>query len=135
MLALPTLARLLPLACLALIVAGPAALAAAPRDQQMLALSPDTRVEQRCNARAMGVVGREVRGFRPDEIVSYAFAEPVLQAQHFDAPGAALRSGGKWYHIAYSCQTSADGLTVLSFDYRLGAAVPREEWSEHLLVQ
>lgn len=110
------------------------ALGAASRSEQMLKLSPETRVEQRCDARAMGSVGREHKGFRPDEFVAYAFADPVLRGARISAPGGAIRSGGKWYRLSYTCETSADGLDVKSFAYQLGAEVPRNEWESHFLV-
>jgi hypothetical protein len=103
-------------------------------DREMLTLAPEERIEQRCNARAMGVVGREHKGFRPDEMVAYAFADPVVGPDAIEAPGAALRSGGNWYRLSYHCTTSADGLQVLSFEYRLGDVVPRAEWADHMLV-
>jgi hypothetical protein len=108
--------------------------AATSRSEQMLKLSPETRIEQRCDARAMGSVGREHKGFRPDEFVAYAFAETVLRGDRIHAPGGAIRSGGKWYRLSYTCETSPDGLEIRSFAYQLGAEVPRKEWDEHFLV-
>jgi hypothetical protein len=100
----------------------------------MLSLSPETRIEQRCDARAMGAVSREHRGFKPDEFVAYAFADPVTRGHMIAADGAALRSHGVWYHAAYRCETSDDGLEIKSFSYTLGAPVPRQEWDKHYLV-
>ena len=108
--------------------------AATSRSEQMLKLSPETRIEQRCDARAMGSVGREHNGFRPDELVAYAFADPVLRGVRISAPGGAIRSGGKWYRLSYTCETSADGMEIKSFAYQLGAEVPRSEWDAHFLV-
>ena len=108
--------------------------AATSRSEQMLKLSPETRIEQRCDARAMGSVGREHKGFRPDELVAYAFADPVLRGVRISAPGGAIRSGGKWYRLSYTCETSADGMEIKSFAYQLGAEVPRNEWDAHFLV-
>lgn len=108
--------------------------AANPRIQQMLKLSPETRIEQRCDARAMGAVQREHKGFRPDEFVAYAFADPVLRGSKISAPGGAIRSNGKWYRLAYTCETNAEGLDVTSFAYQLGTEVPRQEWDAHFLV-
>jgi hypothetical protein len=108
--------------------------AASSRTDQMLKLSPETRLEQRCDARAMGSVGREHKGYKPDEFVAYAFADPVIRGNQIKAPGGAVRSGGKWYRLSYVCETSADGLEVKSFAYQLGAEVPRGEWDEHYLV-
>ncbi|MGY8681525.1 DUF930 domain-containing protein [Bradyrhizobium sp. UFLA05-153] len=108
--------------------------AAKSTEEQMLTLSPETRLEQRCDARAMGAIGREHQGFRPDEFVAYAFADPVIRGHAIAAGGAALRSRGVWYHVAYRCETSDDGLTIRSFSYTLGTPVPRPEWDQHYLV-
>lgn len=110
------------------------AVAKSSRSDQMLKLDPATRVEQRCDARAMGIVGREHKGYRPDEFVAYAFADPVMRGTHIKAPGGAIRSGGKWYKLSYVCETSSDGLEIKSFSYQLGAEVPRSEWDAHYLV-
>lgn len=104
------------------------------RTDQMLKLDPATRVEQRCDARAMGIVGREHKGYRPDEFVAYAFADTVVHGSQIKAPGGAIRSSGKWYKLAYVCETSPDGLEIKSFSYQLGAEVPRSEWDTHYLV-
>jgi uncharacterized protein DUF930 len=103
-------------------------------DKQMLALDPSTRIEQRCNANGMGVVGREHKNLRPDELVAYAFADPAINGNTIRAPGAAIRSGNNWYHMSYLCETSDEGLRVKSFNYSLGAVIPREDWAEHGLV-
>src|SRR3954470_9126860 len=97
--------------------------AASSRTDQMLKLSPETRLEQRCDARAMGSVGREHKGYKPDEFVAYAFADPVIRGNQIKAPGGAIRSGGKWYKLSYVCETTPDGLDVKSFAYQLGTEV------------
>ena len=94
----------------------------------------ETRVEQRCDAKAMGAVGREHKGFKPDEFVAYAFGDTDMRGTRIKAPGGAIRSGGKWYRLSYVCETSADGLEVKSFAYQLGSEVPRHEWDDHYLV-
>ena len=122
------------LATVAVALAATQAHAANSRLQQMLKLSPETRIEQRCDARAMGAVQREHKGFNPDEFVAYAFAETVLRGDHISAPGGAIRSGGRWYRISYTCQTSGDGMEIKSFAYQLGTEVPRKDWDAHFLV-
>jgi hypothetical protein len=108
--------------------------AASSRTDQMLKLSPETRLEQRCDAKAMGAVGREHKGYKPEEFVAYAFADPVIRGNQIMAPGGAVRSDGRWYRLSYVCETSPDGLDVKSFAYELGSEVPRGEWVEHYLV-
>lgn len=106
----------------------------AATDKALLSLDPADRVEQRCNARGMGEVGRQHRELHPDELVAYAYADPQLGKDSIKAPGAAVRSGKVWYHLSYECRTSEDGMDVKSFSFELGAAIPEEEWSKHYLV-
>jgi hypothetical protein len=128
--------RLSVCASLALLLLLPASLAQARKsnEEQMLALDPATRLEQRCNARGMGIVGREHHPMRPDELVAYAFGDPRVQGNMIEAQGAAIRSGGGWYHLSYVCETTEDRLNIKSFKYTLGNPVPREQWDQHYLV-
>lgn len=113
----------------------PAFASSASRDHAaLLRLSPATRMEQRCNEKAMGAIGREQKTLHPDELVAYAYASTAITGATIRAPGAAVRSGGKWYHLSYTCQTSQDGTEVKAFDYALGTVIPRSEWAEHYLV-
>jgi hypothetical protein len=101
---------------------------------ELLKMPLETRVEQRCDARANGIVSREHKAFRPDRTIAYAYSDPTIRdAVEVIAPGAALRSKGEWYHLSYRCRTTPDGLGIEAFDYRLGDKVPRSEWTEHNL--
>lgn len=100
----------------------------------MMRLDPDARFEQRCNRRAIGSIRRAEKGYSPDEVVAYAFLKSEIKAGEVLAPGAAIRSQGKWYHLSYRCRPTHDGLGIESFDYTLGPQVPRNEWDEHYLV-
>ncbi|WP_248310428.1 DUF930 domain-containing protein [Bosea sp. 117] len=104
------------------------------RENEMLELDPTARIEQRCNARGMGEVGRDHRDMKPDELVAYAYKDTKITGSTIKAPGAAIRSGSTWYHMSYQCETTADGLDVRSFDYSLGDAIPKDEWGQHYLV-
>ncbi|WP_029002927.1 DUF930 domain-containing protein [Azorhizobium doebereinerae] len=121
-------------ACILLLAAVAQPAAAASREEQILKLAPSARIEQRCNAKAMGTINREHKDLRPDELVAYAFADTKIRDGLIEAPGAAVRSGGKWYHLSYTCQTTNNGTAVESFDYVLGTVVPRPQWAEHYLV-
>ncbi|MEP9379808.1 DUF930 domain-containing protein [Aquabacter sp. CN5-332] len=113
----------------------PTCAAAAPPDgKEILLLAPNVRIEQRCNAKAMGVIGREHHELHPDELVAYAFADTVIKGDTIRAPGAAVRSGGKWFRLSYTCETKDEGVDVVTFQYSLGAVVPREDWDAHYLV-
>lgn len=124
---------LLALAAAAVLLPGHAARAKSAAEEMEM-LDPAARVEQRCNTRGMGLIGREQKGMRPDEMVAYAYANTKLSGQHLVAPGAAVRSAGTWYHLSYACETANDGMDIKSFSYKLGAAIPRSEWDTHYLV-
>lgn len=105
------------------------------RERQLLKLEPSTRIEQRCNGRATGITRREHRLHAPDEVVAYAFADDSIKGAVVDAPGAAIRDGGAWYRLSYHCRATEDGLGIVSFDYTLGAKIPRKDWAAHQLVE
>ncbi|MFK8254023.1 DUF930 domain-containing protein [Ancylobacter terrae] len=103
-------------------------------DKTLMSLDPAARIEQRCNARGMGEVGRQRSDLHPDELVAYAFADTQAGPDSLKAPGAAVRSGNVWYHMSYSCQTSAEGTDIRAFSFKLGDAIPESEWAQHYLV-
>lgn len=105
------------------------------QDKALIHVARATRMEQRCNERAMRTIQREQKGMRPDELVAYAFDDTHLKDDTIRAPGAAVRSRGHWYHLSYRCTTSEDGMDVRDFDYKLGAEVPKEDWAAHYLVE
>jgi hypothetical protein len=125
---------LLPVALATATLAMPQAVARTISDEQMMKLDLGARVEQRCNRRAMGLIEREHRDLHPDELVAYAYGDPRSSGALVDASGAAVRSGNAWYHLAYSCRTSADGLNIEWFKYSLGGAIHKSEWTQHYLV-
>ncbi|MDQ0512922.1 DUF930 domain-containing protein [Ancylobacter amanitiformis] len=102
--------------------------------REMAHIDPSFRGEQRCDARAMGDVRRQHPDMSPDELVAYAFAEVKVAGVAVRAPGAAVRSKGSWYHLSYICQTTPDGLDIVSLDHVLGEKIPRSEWEPHSLV-
>lgn len=103
-------------------------------NDEMMLLDPSERIEQVCNTRAMSELGKTNKGMRPDELVAYAYRDPVVKGWQIKASGAAVRSGNAWYHLSYDCETVHDGLDVKSFTYKLGAAIPNSEWGSHYLV-
>ena len=71
-------------------------------------------------------------------------ASPLLDASYFpdlvplvllqagnilDVPEAAFHTGTTWYGLSFRCEVDTDATRVLSFDFRVGTAIPREEWA------
>lgn len=77
---------------------------------------------------AMAQIRREAKEFRPDRASAGALAEPKAGKDSLEAKGAAFRSKGKWYQLSYVCKTTPDQMQVLSFDYKIGAAIPEDRW-------
>jgi hypothetical protein len=102
--------------------------------EKMKTLAPNERAEQRCNAKALGVITREQKGFRPDEIIAYAFADVAIDKDRVVARGAAFRNRGEWYRLSKQSQTADEGLSIVSFSYKMGSRVPKDQWAEHYLV-
>ncbi len=100
---------------------------------QLEKLTPEERLEQRCDIEAMDKISGDKGGFRPDKVIAYAFGDPKLDGTTFKTKGAVFRSKGEWYRLSYKCEASEDRLEVNGFKYRIGEQVPHEEWAAHYL--
>lgn len=94
-------------------------------------LDPDTRLEQVCDLEAMDRIAREDKRFRPDRAKSNVTAPPEHLGDTLKASGAAFRSNGRWYALAFVCKGSADHLAVIAFDYRIGDLIPKSRWADY----
>lgn len=99
----------------------------------LLALDPETRLEQRCDAEVLDRIALDDSRFHPDRVVAYATQEPKLQGDEIKTKGGAFRSQGEWYHVAYKCQTAPDHMQVLSLRYTIGDMIPEDEWDRYNL--
>lgn len=113
--------------------------AAAAVDQRILRelmqLSPQERMEQRCDIEAMERIKREQKGFSPDKVIAYTFSDPEISGEKIKAPGAVFRSKGEWYRLKFKCETGPQRVNVRSFDYKIGEIVPRDEWQQYYLYE
>ncbi len=103
------------------------------QDPSLLKLDLSTRVEQRCNERASSDLSRENKDLKVDRVIAYAFAETQINGTEVIAPGPIARSEGKWYRLSFRCRTTADGLSIVSFEHSLGAEVPG--WAQDRLEE
>jgi hypothetical protein len=121
----------------ALIAISQVAIAASTIDAGALAslkkLDPGARLEQRCDMEAMARIDRDKKGYSPERVVASATADTAVEGDALVGKGAAVRSKGKWYHLSFVCKTSTDHMKVLSFDYQIGGAIPKESWEQYNL--
>lgn len=103
--------------------------------RQLDRLTPDERREQRCDIEAMSRIAKQGDGFKPDKVIAYTFGDTEENNGLLRAPGAVFRSAGDWYRLKYKCKTDEDGITIQSFDYKVGSKIPREAWGEHYLYE
>ncbi|OJF94246.1 DUF930 domain-containing protein [Pararhizobium antarcticum] len=101
--------------------------------RQFEKLDPETRLEQRCDTEAMERISADKSVYRPDKVIAYTFADPVMEENAMKAPGAVFRSKGEWYRLTFKCSTGPEHLKVLSFKYKIGEVVPHDEWEKHYL--
>ena len=95
----------------------------------LMRTEPDTRLEQVCDIEAIRRIGRE-QPYKPDRAKSDILEHPRHAGDFMSAPGAAFRSRGRWYGLAFECKGTPDHLDVLSFSYRVGTLIPASRWDE-----
>jgi hypothetical protein len=107
------------------------AMALDPKTDAMLKrLDPETRSIQVCGIEAMRRIGRDANPFHPDRVMIDQITEPKKNGNVLQGSGGVIRSGGEWYHLSYSCRITDDHFSVLSFDYKVGARINRDQWDD-----
>lgn len=96
-------------------------------------IDPNERLVQLCNIEGLEQIRRADPGFYPDTLVSYAMEDTSTDGMTLLAPGGAFRSRRKWYGIAFKCTVAADFSGVTAFSFKLGAAIPEDQWDDHNL--
>lgn len=121
------------LAALALVsVAAAPSFAANSRFERSLRhLDPATRQVQICDLAAMKHINRDPNSFHPDRAVLDAISGPKIKQNILKGSGGAFRSRGQWYRFSFTCSTDPGRMKVLSFEYKLGDAIPEEEWAQY----
>lgn len=99
-------------------------------EKSLARLAPNARLEQLCDYTAMKRI-RAGSHYRPDRAVSYAIRRGTIRGNTLVAKGAAFRSRHRWYHLSYTCKTTADRMQVVSFEFHVGAEIPESEWAEY----
>jgi hypothetical protein len=101
--------------------------------RQLNRLSPQERIEQRCDIEAMEQVTKGSGDYNVDRVVSYTFGAPDVGEAEVKAPGAVFRSRSQWYRLSYNCSVNAETLAVKDFDFKVGDQVPKDDWARYYL--
>jgi hypothetical protein len=119
----------------ATVIAAQAAAADARFQKSLQMLDPSARLEQLCDYTAMAQIRKDQPKFRPDRAVANAMAEPKVAGNSIKTDGGAFRSRKKWYALSYACTATPDHMSVLSFEYTIGAEIPETKWAGFGLYQ
>jgi hypothetical protein len=92
-------------------------------------LAGEERIAQLCDLEAMEQIHAWQPGYQPDRLVDYARADTRLRDTVFTATGGAFRSHRTWYEVSFRCELDASLAKVVSFAFKVGEPIPREEWS------
>ena len=94
-------------------------------------LDAATRLDQICDYEAMLRIGHDPNRFHPDRAKAEVISTPRRTENSIITDGGAFRSGGRWFSLSYSCKTTPDHMTVISFSYHVGNAIPESDWSKY----
>ncbi len=117
------------MALIALALTAAPALAISQRiEDELDQLDPEEKLEQRCDVEALGRIDDARKDMSPDKVIAYTFAPTTVTGTTMEAPGAAVRSGGRWYKLSYRCVAARDEIAIKSFSFKLGDEIPRDSW-------
>jgi hypothetical protein len=94
-------------------------------------IDPSERLEQVCEYAALTRIGHDKTPYRPDRVVIDSVSPPSVDGDSMSGTGAALRSRGQWYRFAFTCKATPDRMKVESFSYRVGDAIPQDDWQKY----
>lgn len=120
------------LAGLALALASTSSFALEKRVEDSLRrLEPETRFHQLCDIETMRRIQAEGGRLHPDRMVMDAQRDVDLRGDTITGTGAAIRSAGQWYRLSFVCRASPDRMKILELNYRVGSAIPQEDWETY----
>ena len=89
-------------------------MAGVPRDQRAAKLCASALQQQLLDA-----------SYVPD-LVPFV---PLEVGNILDVPKAAFHARTTWYRLSFRCEIDTNATTVLSFTFRVGPAIPPDEWA------
>lgn len=99
----------------------------------LLTLADEERIAQLCDLEAMEQIHAWRSSFQPDRLVDYALSDTRMDGNTLVAHGGAFRSGRQWYEVSFRCELDPAQRKITGFAFRVGEAIPREEWVSYNL--
>jgi hypothetical protein len=102
--------------------------------QNLPKLAPSERVTQICNIEAaQQIEAAATAKILVDTVHAFGLGDATVDGLTITAPEAAFRSHQKWYAVSFICTVAADFSRVTDFKFKLGGAIPRDQWDAHAL--
>ena len=98
-------------------------------------LAADEQKEQLCALEALEQIRAWDPSYHPLRMVSYTFAELRYSGNRIIADGAVFWSHDNWHRLRFDCTLSNDQSQVLSFAFRVGVIVPKDQWEAYNLTK
>jgi hypothetical protein len=93
-------------------------------------VEPQTRSQQVCNLEAILQINRQYSQYAVDFVIAYATEAVVRKGDAIIAHGAAFHTNGRWYNLAFECQMSTNQRDVAHLKFKLGDAIPGDQWAD-----
>jgi Domain of Unknown Function (DUF930) len=93
-------------------------------------LEPQTRAQQMCDFEAILQINRQFNEYAVDFVIAYVREAAVRKGDAVIAHGAAFHSNGRWYNLAFECQLSTSQRDVAHLRFKVGDAIPSEQWAD-----
>jgi Domain of Unknown Function (DUF930) len=93
-------------------------------------LEPQTRLQQVCDLEAVLQINRQYDQYAVDFVVAYATQAVVRKGDAIIANGAAFHANGQWYKLAFECQMSVNHRDVAHLKFKVGDAIPGDQWAD-----
>lgn len=90
----------------------------------MSGIPRDVRISQLCTTELREQLRHSTPPFRPVLLPAYR----VREGDVLDVRNGAFRTRTEWYDLDYRCEVDDNATKVISFGFRVGGAVPRDQW-------
>jgi hypothetical protein len=90
----------------------------------MGALPREERGSRLCTTELREQLRRAPEPYRVELLPAYRLPGGTV----LNVPNAAFRAGGAWYNLSFRCTVDRDALRVTDFTFKVGTAIPRQDW-------
>lgn len=113
-----------------LIVAVIAPVQAASMNDVMMKLEPEERAHQACIMRGIDTINRSKKLKGVDRLKTSILSRATFDGTTVVAKGGAVRADHQWYALKFTCAVGKDQLKATSFDYEIGAPIPKTRYED-----